>query len=354
MWDDACKAIGELWHLGPFSGTLRPPSSFLFIEVVAIVIAIICLRHAWKTGRSVKPSKLRPFFMMLAVAIFTFIAEYSLSHPSEGIDSIYCYPEDWLILVAGVPIWIPLGWAWIGYLAVCTSRKLGMSWVHSPLMNGFLALTVDFLLDPIAVLEGWWVWDEAGRSLFFDIPVSNFMAWFVIVWSFTFAAQILNRWLPEGQGVRRDLAVPLLSILPAFGAVLVYKKISDAMVAARDLEPGQLFPWWTNGVVICSVIWAICAYFVFREIYRFPRDKPLDKVVFYVPLSFFTLLIGFLVYNLLKDFARSGVDGYNEYASLAVFMPAMATIGMVLFGWPYLDAILRRPRWRWTERLINL
>ena len=352
-WLDACGAAKTLcaeplavepsWQFPPgvaikgnplLHGYFGADFNFILIELVALGLAVLCLVHAWKTGKRAKPSTLRPFYTMLAVAVFTFIVEFKLSNDPNN--SIYDYPKTWLLLLVGVPLWIPLGWAWVVYLGMATARELGMKWYYQPLMAGFLALSLDFLLDPIADLYGWWIWRGLGYTLFFNIPVSNFMAWFVIVCGFAYAALWLGRKFPAGQGWWRDLLPPVLAILPAFVAVVIFKVLSVKVVGSRVLENQPQ----GNGVIICFAIWAVCAYLLFRHAYVWRRDRPLDRTLFFAPLGFYALLVVYLLVRLWTDFlGKNGLHKLNEIADLVVFMPVMAALGILFFGWPYLDAI---------------
>jgi len=335
METSACEAVTAVWRLGTvgsrtvLSGTLTPPNaSYWLIELVVFALAAVCIRHAVRSGRQASPRTWRPLFTMLMVVVFTFAVEFQLSAVSAN--SIYCYPEAWLLMFLGVPIWIPLGWGWIVYVCMSTSDKLNMPWAVAPWLDGFLALTLDFLLDPIADHYGWWVWTPTeSYSLYFQIPLSNFMAWFVIVASFSLFVRYLNvKWFPAGRhGLIGDLMAPLLAMPLAFAAVALYKSVSVQLVLME-----------ANGPIIATVIWGIFLWVIVRRAYRFNRDNTLDPVLFYVPISFYGLLLLLLFAKLLPEDART----YNDYAELALFMPITAALGCLMFAWPYMSELLRK------------
>lgn len=94
-------------------------------------------------------------------------------------------------------------------------------------MDGLLALSIDFALDPIALNYGWWVWKplDPGEG-FFGIPGGNFMVWFVIVAGLSMAIRLAYR------SPLRDVRGLLGGLIPAAVAVAVV-----AVVLAFVLAP---------------------------------------------------------------------------------------------------------------------
>ena len=92
--------------------------------------------------------------------------------------------------VFGVPEVVPLIWFVIAYLTFSIARnafknkrprKNYLLWL-SPL-SAFGAVAWDFLIDPMFLSYGYWVWTGEFLSLpeFDGIPVTNFVGWFVLV-----------------------------------------------------------------------------------------------------------------------------------------------------------------------------
>lgn len=177
-------------------------------------------RHAlrpYEVGSSDDSHGRRPrLTSIIRAAVFTFALEALLLSQvatryvaaDGGERNPYEYPETFLISIYEVPIWIPIGWGVIFYLAMLTSDRLICSprrrvsglisgpdkrpnfgiWRRAALaravMDASLALTIDFALDPIAQAEGWWTWTPRLQTTeFFAIPVSNFVGWFAIIFS---------------------------------------------------------------------------------------------------------------------------------------------------------------------------
>jgi putative membrane protein len=55
-------------------------------------------------------------------------------------------------------------------------------------LDGFLAMNLDMILDPVHVRYGAWVWPEGGA--YFGIPISNFIAWFFVAFITTLIFRI--------------------------------------------------------------------------------------------------------------------------------------------------------------------
>ena len=55
-------------------------------------------------------------------------------------------------------------------------------------LDGFLAMNLDMILDPVYVRSGGWVWRDGGA--YFGVPISNFIGWFFVA----FAATLIFRY----------------------------------------------------------------------------------------------------------------------------------------------------------------
>jgi putative membrane protein len=73
-----------------------------------------------------------------------------------------------------VPVLIGINWALIILGAILISAKLTKHKILRPLLAGLFAVTFDLVLEPVAIKLNYWNW-EGG-----NIPVQNYIAWFVI------------------------------------------------------------------------------------------------------------------------------------------------------------------------------
>jgi uncharacterized membrane protein len=96
-------------------------------------------------------------------------------------------------MLLGVPLIVPLYWAVFIYLGYSITTSF-LVWMgrQKPvkrrndlglvplliLLDGFIVVAIDLLMDPLMVFHGKWFWPEGGP--YFGIPVGNFVAWFSV------------------------------------------------------------------------------------------------------------------------------------------------------------------------------
>ncbi|MBM3818227.1 MAG: carotenoid biosynthesis protein [Acidimicrobiia bacterium] len=319
--------VGDVTVMGPLlSGTLTPEWSFLGVELLVYVFAYLCLRDAMQTGRAYVAA----FF---ATILFTLIVESLLSANTK----VYEYPaQSFLIQVINVPLWVPVGWAFILYAVMATSTLLGVPIHVAALIDAFLALNLDLTLDPVAIHRGWWTWHAMENypyaTDYFGIPVINFMGWFVIVAAFSFFVRLGRTKVPPGsRGVAGDVVPPLLAVIPALVTVMAYQLIGMYMMERSGVQ--------YNGALWSTIVLLVCAFIATRHIRRFRRDAPFRKLFVTVPLAFHGYFFALLFVTRAKPIppAVGGEWLFVTVAELAIFFPVVAALGLVLYFWPYID-----------------
>jgi putative membrane protein len=93
----------------------------------------------------------------------------------------YAYGDalGWKLL--GVPLLIPLAWTWMAWPAWLVAGRLAGGPARVAVAGLGLA-SWDLFLDPQMVAERYWVWHDPRPALpgVPDIPVSNYVGWFVV------------------------------------------------------------------------------------------------------------------------------------------------------------------------------
>ncbi|WP_077065027.1 carotenoid biosynthesis protein [Gracilibacillus massiliensis] len=127
---------------------------------------------------------IRNFLIALLIGFVTFFIE--VIGVTTGFPfGTYSYTDTLGFHVWQVPF--TLGFAWVGviylsmFLATSTNR-----WIRS-LQVGFLVVLIDLILDPAAIAMEFWNWQHDG--IYFGIPLTNFIAWFLI-------AAFVSFWIP--------------------------------------------------------------------------------------------------------------------------------------------------------------
>ncbi|RMF07015.1 MAG: carotenoid biosynthesis protein [Candidatus Neomarinimicrobiota bacterium] len=168
----------------------------------------------------------------------------------------YRYTDTACILpaVGGVPLCYPIAWAGLIYAGFWTSLLWlppsgGVVHLSVPFI-GLTALEVtvlDFILDPIAVDEGRWVWQRQGR--YYGVPWTNFAGWFSTVVVILLA-------------VRWEMGSRLAIHTPSHWA-LIYPGLGYGLLAAitvRVCRERQLkIPAWLGGatalLTLGRIVW---------------------------------------------------------------------------------------------------
>ncbi|MCZ0701919.1 putative membrane protein [Natronobacillus azotifigens] len=113
----------------------------------------------------------------IIVALSTFFVEI-LSVETGFPFGEYSYSTILGPLVVGVPFTIAL--AWVGVLLNSLIMSSQNNKTKRALETGFWIVIIDLILDPVAVLEGYWTWYNPGAFSYYDIPITNFFTWFIL------------------------------------------------------------------------------------------------------------------------------------------------------------------------------
>lgn len=111
------------------------------------------------------------------------IAGFSLELLAVRFTDIYHYSQDFYISIGFKPYQFPffggLMWGGISVCALRIARKFNFDNFTTALVGGFMVVTMDLLLDVVAIRlnGGFWVWD--GRPITLDINHHMFMS---VIW----------------------------------------------------------------------------------------------------------------------------------------------------------------------------
>jgi hypothetical protein len=100
----------------------------------------------------------------------------------------YAYTPGFLVTYLDAPFCIAAGWTAILYSGIVIAEGLGLSRFRSALFVALWGLSIDFSMDALAVRFGYWTWFPPPDVIlpYFNVPVSNFVGWFIILSSFTY------------------------------------------------------------------------------------------------------------------------------------------------------------------------
>lgn len=171
----------------------------MVILVLAILFSVGVVGHAFDQSLPLMIT-LTPWFLLLtsglviapAIAVggrrfvvwaavtyaFTFLAE-AVGVATGAVFGEYVYGPTLGLAWFGVPVIIAFNWVMVVHGAGCIATRLlpaDAPWRRPAyiLLTGVLATGFDYVLEPVAIRLDYWTW--AGR----DIPLQNYLAWFVI------------------------------------------------------------------------------------------------------------------------------------------------------------------------------
>jgi len=211
-------------------------------------------------------------------------------------------------MILDVPLCIAVAWGNIVYSVMEFSDATNLPrWVR-PLLDGLLGLNIDLALDAVAIRLGFWDWGRGLQFQFFGVPYANFLAWFLVVASFSFGWRLVAQHKGRLSALLAGPAGLLVGLMTVF--------LTNAFMAF--LLPLQYH------ILLAILILALAIIFITAQRPRFHTRKV-------APLSFFVPVLTIL-YTLGAGFA-SGI--FFEIRELLLVSATMLVILLVLH-WPTL------------------
>jgi hypothetical protein len=265
-----------------------------------------CLLHASRQGRF-------QVLELLCTVLYGFLLEWLTIKQL----SAYHYGQ-FLVMIDGAPLAVALGWAVIIYSCMGFTSRLRLAEPARPILDALLALNIDVALDVVAVRLGMWAWHGVELDQqWFGVPWANFLAWFIIVWSFSGSIRALRAW--QEHRWRRwlyPLLAIALSLLVLTGSSSLYRFVPE-QAGKSALVPLLLIAG--SLVIVVDVRPGFAA-------------EPQEPMIALVPIAFhaFALVAG----------VASGIFARNS--TLAFIAVAMLLVGLGLHALPWWAARSRR------------
>lgn len=166
-----------------------------FIAVIAIAWVFLVYYSYRKYGTK----KTIVYFLPIIIA--------TLFMESAGVaGGRYYYPGYFVyISVVGgaVPLIIILAWSVnlflfmnLGkyFISKLYQRQNYLQILFISLAAGLFGVCLDLLEDPIAHYNNWWIWESSLKGIkFFEVPILNFIGWFILVFFMSIATLLLER-----------------------------------------------------------------------------------------------------------------------------------------------------------------
>ena len=212
--------------------------AWVFELVVAPVVFALCLRH---TLRALGAGRAAVELGALVLYGFT------LERVAIALFASHVYGPGWRVAPLGVPLAVALVWASLILSGLALASRLSL---RSPLAcasaAALLGLSLDLLMEPVAVAAGLWQWTPPGPWLL--VPVGNFVGWAVIVGVYTWGAETFSA---RGSLARQALLRAGLALF-ALGALVGVGFAWRALRLEERLTPAAGWALWA-AVLLASL-----------------------------------------------------------------------------------------------------
>ena len=149
---------------------------------------------------------------LLALAAYGYALEAVAIH----LFGSHTYGTSWLVAPGGVPVAVALVWSALISSAMALAARSGRQGAAArAAAAALIAVTLDLLMEPVAVRSGLWRWTPPGPWL--GVPIGNFVGWGVIVASYAAGAERFA----GGGAAAREAAVRLLVAAASILALVV-------------------------------------------------------------------------------------------------------------------------------------
>jgi uncharacterized membrane protein len=229
----------------PFTVCNNPnlPNEELFPLVNIFLTAFILVSYAIAVYHTVK-QKNNKLILLISATIFGFILELLMIGVTHG----YCYNPSWILMIGPVPSAIILSWGIIIYSVDQLLHKINLTLVPFALVNAFIAVLLDFILDPVAIRLSLWTWNidlQNNRPImtedYYGIPWGNYWGWYWAIFSFVLVFRFLNQFFqshpnvfPKLQSLAILLGSILIGMLVGFHLIMIfgiYEKVFSSSLA---------------------------------------------------------------------------------------------------------------------------
>lgn len=196
-----------------------------------------------------------------------FSSEFSSIHNGFPY-GLYHYKEEAFageLAMAGVPVWDSISYPFIAYASYATAwflaephfLKFRIDPHVSPsrpmtvcLFASILMMLADMIIDPVSILGGQWflgdVYFYPHGGIYFGVPISNFLGWFLVACIIIFGFQIFEKlifakWRLPVWGAKRFIGQALLGPFYYFG-ILGFMLVVTFWIKAYALA------WVSSGI----------------------------------------------------------------------------------------------------------
>ncbi len=138
--------------------------------------------------------KKKSIVILALIFLFTLFIEI-LGEKTGAIFGRYAYGNVLsydTIEIFNVPIIIGFNWVMVILSATALSQKITHNEYLQIPISGLIAVAFDYTLEPVAIRLGYWYWLDGFGFTIKEIPIENYIAWFIISTIFAFVIKRFN------------------------------------------------------------------------------------------------------------------------------------------------------------------
>jgi carotenoid biosynthesis protein len=216
--------------------TIPPVLYELVAAPLAFALAAVHARRALGTARA-------------AVELLALVAYgYALERTAIAVFGSHEYGPAWRAAPGGVPLAVAATWAAVIVAAMALGARLTRTPLGRAAAAALIGISLDLLMEPVAVRAGLWTWTPPGPWLL--VPIGNFVGWAVIVGAWTFGAE---RWSGAGSLAAQALRRAALG-LTAVAALVAVGLVWRGLAAERAfLGAGGWLAWALTLLAACGL-----------------------------------------------------------------------------------------------------
>lgn len=250
-------------------------STYLIIsECLILYLFFLCLNHALRTC-------LANVFQLFTGSLFGLLLELATIYQLHA----YSYGK-FFLMIGNVPLVVGLAWGVIIYGVRVTSAKTGLPLIVRPILEAFLALSIDLVMDAIAIRLGMWNWGQGLKYQYFGVPFNNFWAWFWVVFSYSSGIQILTYWFTKIEKVRKAESPVQINLMISLGSLLIgLFGVLGTNAFIVYVIPASIKP----GFIFITLFWAL-GFLLYHKPKLLYQSG--DFIGFWIPLAFHANFLG--------------------------------------------------------------
>lgn len=154
--------FGVIFHLIPPTKEI----AIFFTPLLLLLVSFLAISSSYYIYR-------KAIFVLVFLSLFTIILEI-IGVKTGLIFGEYIYGNKLIPQVFGVPVIIGINWVVLTLGTYYLASNLVKNSYITLLLSSLFITAFDYTLEPVAIKLGYWSWSNG------DVPIQNYIAWFVI------------------------------------------------------------------------------------------------------------------------------------------------------------------------------